>query len=177
MFLDIETDVEQSVVWLVGVYSERSQQFRSFFANDPKEERKILLQLSEFGRDGVEEDPIYYYSCNNFDKRVLEARFRAYVMEQNITQRMVDLCPRIRNAVALPLKSYSLKDLARYFDYQYKHLGLDGWAVALMYFGEYLKNKDPATASVLMEYNRDDVLFLPQLVQRVEDLVKIPNPR
>ena len=172
-YLDIETDVEQTVVWLVGVHSERSGQSRSFFANDPKEERTILLQLSEFGQeDSGKNDPIYYYSCNNFDKRVLEARFRTHGIEQNITERMVDLCPRVRNAVALPLKSYSLKDLAQYFHYEYKHQGLDGWAVAMMYFGEYLKDKDPATALVLKEYNQDDVLFLPQLVKQIEGLMK-----
>lgn len=180
MYLDIETDVMQSVVWLVGVYSDRTRQFKSFFANDPKnEERKILEQLSEFGREQENErDPIYYYSGSNFDKRVLEARFRKYGIEQNLTYRMVDLCLKVRNAVAIPLKSYGLKDLARYFGYQYKHQNLDGWAVATMYFNEYLKNKNLEMVTVFTEYNQDDVLFLPQLIHKVKDLVSShPNQR
>jgi Icc-related predicted phosphoesterase/uncharacterized protein YprB with RNaseH-like and TPR domain len=176
VYLDIETDLTQSLVWLVGVYSDRTRKKGSFFADDQDDEAKILKQLLKFLDEEGHNDPIYYYSCNNFDKRVLEARFDVHRIKRDFTDRMIDLCPTVRNTVAMPLKSYRLKDLARYFGYEYKHPNLDGFDVAIKYQAEYLPHKDPKVSSVLKEYNMDDVLFLPDLISKVRSITDSKPP-
>ncbi len=166
IYLDIETDVNQTVIWLIGVYSESRGIWQAFFAIGEEEEKGILEKTIEF----VEQEPhasICSFSGTNFDARVLRKRLEAYRLPVEFTNRTFDLCSEVRRSLALPLKSYRLKGLAEHFGYQYKYSNLDGWDIAMMYFGEYQRNKDPSLRQKFEEYNRDDVMSLPYLIERL----------
>lgn len=165
IYLDIETDLTQTLIWLVGVHSEAHNLSRCFFANTPNEEKDILVALLDF----VGKEPnatICSFSGSDFDRRVLQKRLQAHQLSTDLADRMVDLCPLVRRSVALPLKSYKLKTLADHFGYQYKHRTIDGWDVAMMYL-DYLRKKDSSLRQTLEEYNRDDVMSLPHLIERI----------
>jgi Icc-related predicted phosphoesterase/uncharacterized protein YprB with RNaseH-like and TPR domain len=166
LYLDIETNLDQSLVWLVGVYSEKRMAFRSFLARDEREEKKMLTDLVEF----ISSEPeahIGFYACTGFDRRVLESRLAANGLPTELCSKMIDLCLPLRKAVAFPLKSYGIKSLAGYFGYEYRHPDLDGFGVAILYMDEYLDTHDPALERRLLEYNKDDVMFLKQLSDQV----------
>lgn len=48
LYLDIETDLQMSYTWLVGLATEDSDEVRHFFAPHPKEEGKMLQELTAF---------------------------------------------------------------------------------------------------------------------------------
>ncbi len=166
VYLDIETNLDQSLVWLVGVYSESRREFRGFFAKAESEEKKILADFLRFM--ALEPNSaIGFYACTGFDKRVLESRLSEHGLPTEVCERMFDLCIPLRKAVVFPLKSYGIKSLSTYFGYEYKHPELDGFAVAQMYLDEYLASHDPALEQRLLEYNKDDVMFLKDLTDQV----------
>ncbi len=170
IYLDIETDLTQTLVWLVGVHSDARDASACFFANSPDEEKEILLSLLDFV--GKEPDAtICSFSGSNFDRRVLQKRLQAHQLPTDLSDRIVDLCPLIRRSVALPLKSYKLKSLAGHFGYQYKHRTIDGWDVAMMYL-DYLRNKDTSLRQTFEEYNHDDVMSLPHLIESISALTQ-----
>jgi Icc-related predicted phosphoesterase/uncharacterized protein YprB with RNaseH-like and TPR domain len=171
LYLDIETNLDQSLVWLVGVYSEKRMTFRSFFARNESEEKKILTDLVEFVASEPEAH-IGFYACTGFDRRVLESRLAENGLPIDLCNRMIDLCLPLRKAVAFPLKSYGIKSLAGYFGYEYTHPDLDGFGVAILYMDEYLGTHDPALERRLLEYNKDDVMFLKQLSDQVASLAE-----
>jgi Icc-related predicted phosphoesterase len=165
IYLDIETDLTQTLVWLVGVHSDARNASACFFANSPDEEKEILLSL--LGFVGKEPDAtICSFSGSNFERRVLQKRLQAYQLPTDLGDRIVDLCPLVRRSVALPLKSYKLKNLASHFGYQYKHRKIDGWDVAMMYI-DYLRTKDASLRQTFEEYNHDDVMSLPHLIENI----------
>ena len=169
LYLDIETNLDQSLVWLVGVYSESRGLFKSFFAKDEDEEKKVLSDLVEFA-SREPEAAIGFYACTGFDRRVLESRLTANGLPTDLCGRMVDLCLPLRRAIAFPLKSYGIKSLAGYFDYEYSHPDLDGFGVALLYMNEYRNTHNQTLQAKMLEYNKDDVMFLKQLTDRAVSL-------
>ena len=50
IFLDIETDRQQSYIWLIGVYSERDGKLKQFFAENPTKEGEILEAFLQYVR-------------------------------------------------------------------------------------------------------------------------------
>lgn len=167
IYVDIETDLAQEQVWLIGVYSESSSTYTHFFAESPQQEKAILEDFLKL-LSGEESATICTFSGSDFEKRVLKARLEAHGLDVDVTEKMIDICYEIRASVALPLKSYALKSIAPIFQYMYKHPSLDGWRVSLMYFDEYLESRDQKLRTTLIEYNRDDVMVLPHIIKSLE---------
>lgn len=170
-YLDIETNLDQSLVWLIGVYSESRKLLKSFFAKSGRDEKKILSEFLQFMAPEPDTS-IGFYACTGFDKRVLGLRLVAHGLPAEVCDRMVDLCLPLRKAVAFPLKSYGIKSLSRYFGYEYRHPDLDGFGVALLYSNEYQEKHDQVLEQRLLEYNQDDVMFLKHLTEKVSALTE-----
>ena len=171
LYLDIETNLDQSLVWLVGIYSESRSEFKSFFAEDENEEKKVLSDLVKFA-SSEPQAAVGFYACTGFDRRVLESRLTANGLPTDLCGRMVDLCLPLRKAIAFPLKSYGIKSLAGYFGYEYSHPDLDGFGVALLYMDEYQNTHDQSLQVKMLEYNKDDVMFLKQLTDSAVSLTR-----
>ena len=80
----------------------------------------------------------------------------------------MDLIHSVRSAVALPVSSYSLKQVALCLGYTFLHPNLDGFTVALEYERAVARNRP--VPSELLEYNADDVMSLVHTVQALEAL-------
>lgn len=73
LFLDIETDLRQEYVWLIGVAAGTNGDYKGFFGETPQGERGILLQFLRF--TGQHPAPaILTLSGNEFEGRVLNKR-------------------------------------------------------------------------------------------------------
>ena len=174
VYFDIETDpVPVTFVWLVGCYVVATGEVRQFLASRPDEEGEMLRAFADFAA-GVGDAAWLYFSASDFDKRILVPRLQHHGLPvpPGLT-RSLDVQPRLRAAVAPPVSSFGLKDVARAFGYRYKHPDLDGLAVAAEYL-DCARTGLPIPAR-LLEYNRDDLLSLHHLVEQVAQLCNEPS--
>jgi predicted RecB family nuclease len=155
IYLDIETDPFQAVVWMIGIFISRTNEFIQLVANKPKDEPKIIKEclviLSEH-----QNEHIITYSGSRFDERILRKRFDQVGLEHHQLT-FEDILLDIKKSFAFPLKSYSLGDLASFFGYKFKHPFMDGLEVASLY-SRYSDNLTKFKGyKKLCEYNEDDV--------------------
>lgn len=172
LYLDIETDLQQSYTWLVGVASEEGDEVRQFFASHPDKEDDILEELSAF-LVRVADHSLVHFSGTQFDRRILVQRMEHY----NLTPppallQSTDFLHTLRRCLALPTRSLKLKEAAEYLGYRFAHSDLDGFMVAYEY-QKALKSGHPVQEK-LLSYNRDDVLALRSLLREVEKLAHNP---
>jgi uncharacterized protein YprB with RNaseH-like and TPR domain/Icc-related predicted phosphoesterase len=169
VFLDIETDLSQSLVWLIGIYFKKTGVFSQFVADNPKQERRILREF--LARLTGHEGTVYTFSGKGFDERVLKSRMEEYKMDHSGLPEFVDVYHDIQSSIAFPMKSYSLKSIANYFGYEYRHPELDGMSVAIEYLSNYQQWKDKGLLKRLLEYNEDDVRSLPWILDKISSMV------
>ena len=173
VFLDIETDLGQSYVWLIGLCLDRDAEYKSFFAQSPGDEKSILLGFLSF----MERYPaanILTCSGSRFEERTIRSRLSYYGLPTAVCERMIDIHQTISRTVALPTKSYKVKEIGAFFGYRYKHADLDGSLVASLYENNFRQLRDPQKrrrlALKLLEYNEDDVRCLPFILRAIERL-------
>lgn len=173
VFLDIETDLDQSYIWLVGLCVGREGRYIGFFAETPKNEKKILVQFLNFmGRHPTPN--LLSCSGSQFEERVIRNRLSYHGLDTSICDRIVDLNPIISSSVALPIQSGRVKEIAGFFGYRYKHPDLSGFQVGSLYQSKYLRLKKATErrklARKFREYNRDDIRSLPFILDAIKRL-------
>lgn len=173
LFLDIETDLGQEYVWLIGLLVGRSGDYTNFFAQSPAGEKEILAEFLHFA-ERFPHGRILTLSGNEFERRVLIKRLEHHGFPTSVCERITDLYWVIQPAVALPTGSYRVKEIGGYFGYRYKHPDLDGWKVASLYEDRYQSLKNSSSrqklARTLIEYNEDDVRCLPHILNSLQAL-------
>lgn len=168
VFVDIETDLTQSLVWLIGIYFKKTGEFLQLFADSSKQEPKILRQFVD--RLNGHAGRIYTFSGTRFDERVLKNRLAEHRLDCSSLPEFADVYHDIHRSVVFPLKSYSLKSIAGYFGYEYRHPELDGFAVAIEYTTNYQESRSKKLLRSLLEYNEDDIRSLPWILDRISSI-------
>ncbi|MCL4519773.1 MAG: TM0106 family RecB-like putative nuclease, partial [Thaumarchaeota archaeon] len=168
VFVDIETDLTQSLVWLIGIYFKKTGEFLQLFADNSRpSELKYEMFLDRLnGHPGR----IYTFSGTRFDERGLKNRLTAHRLDYSSLPEFADVYHDIHRSVVFPLKSYSLKSIAGYFGYEYRHPELDGFAVAIEYMSNYQQSKSKKLLRSLLEYNEDDIRSLPWILDRISSI-------
>jgi predicted RecB family nuclease len=172
LYLDIETDLQQSYTWLVGVAEEEGDEVHQFFASHPSEEGDMLRELAVFlkARAG---HSLVHFSGFNFDRNVIVRRMESHGIVTPVPLlQSIDCLPELRRSLALPTKGMGLKEAVECLGYRFAHPDLDGFGVAYEY-----QKAIQAGSSVperLLMYNRDDVLALRFLIREVEKLAATP---
>jgi Icc-related predicted phosphoesterase/uncharacterized protein YprB with RNaseH-like and TPR domain len=164
MFFDIETDIAMQRVWLVGVLWRNV--FRQFYSDKWAEEKNMLKQFLDFLARNTP-SVLVSYSTKSFDRGVLAKALRRCKLNGrrfNNTPH-TDMGTEIVRCFALPIKSRAVKEVGRFFGYQFKHSELNGFQVALEY-SRHIEEARPLNGSVL-EYNEDDVRVLEHIVHRL----------
>ncbi len=163
-YLDIETDLVGTLVWLIGIHVEEENRSYSFFADTPNDEKRILLEMVEF----LEKRPnlnVLYFSGSLFESRLLGKRLAAHGLPQNATAEIRDIYSEIHEAFAFPSQTLGLKDIANCCGFKWRDEGMSGFALAMMYASSGKKIKRTA-----IRYNEDDLLSLKHLVRHLENL-------
>lgn len=175
IFLDIETDSAGSLnyVWLIGLCVGRKGPYQAFFAETPADEREILSTFVEFAAS----QPIanfLAFSSSKLEERVLDRRLSFHGLSTSACSRILNICQSFQQSVALPIDSESVKDVAEVLGFPYRHPGLDGLGVALLYEHNYIRPRSAARKRALkrrlLEYNEDDVRSLAFILDAVENL-------
>ena len=165
IYLDIETDLNQSTVWMIGIYITKTNEFIQLVANKPKEEKIILKDCLDILSEHQQEH-IISYSGSRFDERVLRRRFD----DEGLTHHHLlfeDILIDIKKSFAFPLKSYSLGDLASFYGYNFKYPFMDGMQVAMLYEQHANDLTKFRGYKKLCQYNEDDVKSMVGVVENI----------
>jgi predicted RecB family nuclease len=173
VFLDIETDRAMSYLWTIGVCTGREGEYKSFFAESPKNDKAILIRFLSFMESHPDAE-LLTYSGTRFDERVIRKRLTFHGLPTAVCDRMIDLYQPISRTVALPTYSYELKEIGAFFGYRYKHSDVDGLELAFLYAHTYQKLRRSSQRRKLRlkfrEYNEDDVRCLPFILKAIESV-------
>lgn len=172
IYYDIETDTTQNLVWLIGVYNLKNNEFKQFLAKTPKEEKNILLEFKKY----LNENPLMKlcsYSGSRFDRRVIESRLKQLDMDLSPLDNTIecDLGIEIQKTFLAKVQNYKLRTIGDFFNYPWKHKHqIDGFWVAWTY-EKHLRDKSvKINWNQLLEYNRDDVLVLPLIIKKMIEM-------
>lgn len=178
---DIETDTRAHTVWLIGVlHRGRVEQF--MIGSGDRDDRRTMpggynewgakRVLSEFvdhlgslASDGC--TSLVSYSGTGFDRRVTGNALARHGLDTGAfgLVRHIDACSLVRRSFAVPCQTYALKTLGAALGYRFSHSGMDGLDAALA-FERHVAYGSPIDRSVL-EYNRDDVLSVRHILDRL----------
>ncbi|MBO8161899.1 MAG: TM0106 family RecB-like putative nuclease [Thermosipho sp. (in: Bacteria)] len=150
IFFDIESYI--NFHYLFGLLYE--DKYVPFVARNPENEKEAFVRLLFFlAEDDKKDLPIYHY--HNYEPNQFKKLLRKYSIESKIGERFLDIYTIFTNNVAVPVLSYSLKPLAKYFGFRWR-TNLNGMK-ALQKFEDYLSTRDETILKEILLYNEDDV--------------------
>jgi len=169
VLVDIETDLSQEHIWLVGLYSYCDQEYARIFEKD--DEEYLLERFTEYLRE-QEEPKIIYYGNNRFDEKCLRRRMNAHEFNRlDLLDDAEDLGIEVHNHLLGAFNRTNLETLSKVLvDYEYTYPELDGFGVGSKFTRYKLRGEEPDWEK-LIEYNRDDVMAMKQVVDSIRNLL------
>lgn len=159
LIVDVEGDPLRDLYYLFGVLEvgPDGERYHSFLAKDPKDERKAWEDFIQYIR-GFVGVPIYHYGWSEQEIfKVMGERYGTpFEVLAMLEEQGVDLLVRLREAVIFPLSFYSLKDIAQFLGFRWRHEDASGLN-SVLWFEEWLEKGDEAVLKDIVEYNEDDV--------------------
>lgn len=157
LFYDIET--YESTVYLHGVIKldngRRESQF--FVARDPKDEKKVWQDFLKYVGQA---DKAVIYTWSRYEFGFVEELWKKYGGDSKahraLTNGLVDMCAFVKSHFALPVSSYSIKQVAPVFGFQWRADDAGGLNSETWY-RDWLDTGDEKTLRKIVDYNDDDV--------------------
>ncbi len=114
--------------------------------------------------------PIYHYDV--FDRNVV-AKFAelSSTRADGVVKRMKDLYRLLHNAFILPVRFYSLKDVARTLGFEWRMEGYTGYE-AMRALEEWKRTRDQDLLKKISLYNEDDCRALLEVKDRMEKIAR-----
>jgi uncharacterized protein len=165
-YLDVETNLSNSFIWLIGIHLEGEGKTYSFYADTPKREKQILTDMLNFLKARPHLNLLSYSGCR-MEQRMLSQRLAAFRLPVDVAESVRDIYFDIHDCVAFPTQQLTLKDVAKYCGFEWRDAGLDGFAAAVLYGSGKLTK---ARKQKLIRYNEDDLLALKCVVRHLEQL-------
>ncbi|MBT4857486.1 TM0106 family RecB-like putative nuclease [Candidatus Uhrbacteria bacterium] len=159
LVIDIESDPLRDIHYLIGVLRINGdvEEYIPFLARTPEEEGRMWQEFLLF-IDDYPDARMYHYGWYELD--VFRRMGVKYGVPDRIAkqfeERMVDVLPRLRESVIFPLSFYSLKDVAKYLGFSWRHPEASGQN-SVVWYHEFLDNKDEQALQDTIDYNEDDV--------------------
>jgi len=165
IYIDIETDLKQSWIWLIGCLDETTGEFRQFVARGPSAERRMLKKFREYAAARPNPRWISYSNCL-FEDRVISARLSFHGLAPlGGPGTIADIYSEIHGAMAFPTvpESQGLKGAATVLGFHYRQPALNGFDVGLL----APTGETESISKALLEYNEDDVRSLKYVVDEL----------
>ncbi|MDZ7745880.1 MAG: ribonuclease H-like domain-containing protein [Halobacteriales archaeon] len=177
MFIDIETDgLSPQMIWLIGVYDSRNDQYMSFLATDPDDRGEAVSAFAMWFAANAAGRPIVAYHGEGFDFPHLHDHINRYAPEHSAAWRGAWTFDPYwwavkQNNAILPGPTNKLKDVAEALGWETDDTGLSG-AVVGQRFQRYMENPCDATE---LEWERhetyceDDVRSLAYVFDKLRE--------
>lgn len=160
LVIDVEADPLRDLYYLFGVLDVHNgkSEFHAFLAKKEDEEKQAWDEFTRFvmNNPGV---PIYHYGW--YEQEVFKTMTERYGAPEgfleDVADRSVDLLVRLRESVIFPLSFYSLKDIAQYLGFRWRHDDASGLN-SVLWYEEFLRTGDNEILQDIVFYNEDDVM-------------------
>ncbi|AEH50474.1 TM0106 family RecB-like putative nuclease [Pseudothermotoga thermarum] len=167
VFVDIEFNSLKHFDFLFGILQD--DKYTPYLCKDENEEKEVFKELLDlFLKLNC---PIYHYGPYEPKRfQQLAYKYKEFLpMYERVKKNFFDLYQFLCKHVALPLFTYSLKSVARYFGFT-ATTQLDS-SKANRYFQRWLLTKDDHYLSVLLKYNEEDLRSTKLVFERLNFLV------
>jgi len=164
MYLDIESYTPIDFDYLFGILDDNT--YVPFLARDPLEEKETFESTIAYLMN--DDRPIYHYHSYELVRFRKLAKKYKIDLPNNLFGRFIDVYKIYSECIALPLPSYSLKTIARYFGFKWR-TDLNGFAVIDSY-RDYIESNDENVLSEILRYNEDDVRATAFLVEKINQM-------
>ncbi len=164
IYLDIESYTPINFDYLFGILDNNT--YIPFLALDTAYERDAFSQVVEY----IYKSKKVVYHFHNYEVTRFKKLSRKYGINLSKTffSNFVDVYKLYAEHVALPVPSYSLKSIARYFGFNWR-TQLNGQIVVNSY-AEYLATGDKRILDEILNYNEDDVRATEFILQKLIEL-------
>jgi uncharacterized protein len=158
IFFDIEGDPENGVLYLFGVLVRENgiETYRPFLAERPGSEKQAFLECVEF-LERWPEAPIYHY--HHYERTVLDRLIERHGADParvaRLAERLRDLSGAVTETCFLPVRSYSLKAVARYLGFEWSQSNSSA-VQSVVWFTSWQRTGDRTHLDQAVAYNEDD---------------------
>lgn len=163
----LDLEYEQNIcIWLVGFLASDGQetQCHQFFADQRTEEKQILMRLIELVKGHPRHQIITWEGTFGADIPQLNQAWARHKLPTNklrdLEREHRDLYDFVEKNLALPVKSYSLKEVGKCLGFKRKLEDMDGMMATIMY-RKYLTSKNNKERmeikQKLLQYNKEDL--------------------
>jgi Icc-related predicted phosphoesterase len=167
IYFDLETDLECSSIWLIGVIID--QTVYQFISKNWKEEREILEKFVSLLKDHPNK-ALCCYSATYYDFRALNNVSQKHPklgLHEALKGRVwIDLCLELKKVYISPI-GYKLKEFAKHVGYNFQHNNLDGLGLATTYISMVNEHGkiNQEFKQLALEYNQDDIKAILHLIE------------
>ncbi len=171
---DIETFGESVYLHGLSIGAGKKSEIKQFAAQTPAEEEKILGELLDFLNDynGV------IYSWTQFENgwmKTLAERYPKHAKAiSRVLKQFVDLKEVVKGALALPVTTFSIKEVAPVFGFSWRADDAGG-SNSEAWYDEWLKTGDKKLFTKILNYNADDVIAMDVIMTALSDIVRKTN--
>lgn len=170
VYYDVESDVLQTPLLhylhgaLVVTHTKKgvTAKYKAFLVRNIKQEGPVWKRFYRFVQDLPEGTAIYHYG--RYEHQVVSELTSRYGISQKALTKfgeMIDLGKTAQRSVIFPTQFYSLKDLAKYLGFHWRHAEASGINSVKWYQDWRAKKSAPSGKKMLkdiLEYNEDDVI-------------------
>ena len=170
LFFDLEgvQDIvyPKGLEYLFGIYFEEKGQkiFKPFWAHNREQEKKSLIKFFEFTKNHFEKYPkskIYHYApyeINALEKLTSIHKVHEVDMSHYLNlSKFVDLFKVVKQGIFVSQKSYSIKDIEKYYDFKRTGDILKG-DVSEEFYIQWMQKNDQQLLDKIEEYNKQDCI-------------------
>lgn len=182
LFFDIEVDPLRDFTYLHGIIERHNgdtdtEKFFAYFAEDETEEAERHAFTESFRHLTANPDAtIWYYS--KYERtiyRKLQARYPDVCTAEEIEAlfdptHAIDLYyDVVTKATEWPTNDQSIKTLAKYLGFNWRDTNPSG-AASIEWFDQWVRTRDPAVKSRILDYNEDDCRATRVLLDGIREL-------
>ncbi len=184
LYFDFETSdwvhpSEPYHIYLIGVWDQQQGTFINFLGRGFQDEERIFNEFLDYVGDAKSAKLYHWSSYEVSEMRTLVKRHpRLKVRIGKLIKSCVDLKEAVKRNVYLPVSSYSIKKVAPFMGFSWRHKDV-GALSSMAYYWDYLEDSDPQTIQKVLDYNEDDCKAMAHVDEKLDALFNgpvIPEP-
>ena len=138
-------------------YEDEGKYFIYFLAQNPEDEKIMWDSFIQWITALPEEYDVYHYA--HYEKTRIKKLAEKYgnpAVLQKFKNKLIDLQPIIENSIVFPIYFYSIKDIAKYLNFKWRHEKAGG-CQSIFWYEQWLETADKNVLQDIIDYNEDDV--------------------